>query len=291
MLLGTLAEIWEDLNPFPILALSKKDQAPNPVVQTLKCFSIISNSKTILNTDTPKSHLNSLAGLRTISMGWIIYGHLYMYGQFLSGAGLLENRLLPSQIASGEAGWGYEIILNAFPSVDTFFFMSGLLVAYLSFGELDRKRFNLTLFYVHRYLRLGIPLGLTIAFTAAFFPFLAVGPNVYEGAVQQADLCKETGWRTMLYINNFWTQDEQVSKILRKNRLNVNILLFQCIPQTWYLANDMQFYILSPLLILPLYKNRTLGFTVCGVVYGVLTFLMGYLVIHYELPPSNTFPT
>ena len=95
----------------------------------------------------------------------------------------------------------------------------------------------------------------------------------------------------MLYINNFWTQDEQVSKILRKNRLNVNILLFQCIPQTWYLANDMQFYILSPLLILPLYKNRTLGFTVCGVVYGVLTFLMGYLVIHYELPPSHTFPT
>jgi peptidoglycan/LPS O-acetylase OafA/YrhL len=52
--------------------------------------------------------------------------------------------------------YGVEVIQNAFYSVDTFFFMSGMLVAYLSFIELDKKRFNLPMFYLMRYIRLVI---------------------------------------------------------------------------------------------------------------------------------------
>lgn len=45
--------------------------------------------------------------------------------------------------------------LNASIAVDTFFVMSGLLVAYSLMKELDRNngRFNIVLFYLHRYLR------------------------------------------------------------------------------------------------------------------------------------------
>ena len=45
------------------------------------------------------------------------------------------------------------IVANAFPSVDTFFFLSGLLVGYLTFVQLHKKKFNLVVFYVHRYIR------------------------------------------------------------------------------------------------------------------------------------------
>ena len=40
-------------------------------------------------------------------------------------------------------------------SVDTFFLMSGCLVAYLMFKELDKSRGNVNfpLIYIHRYLR------------------------------------------------------------------------------------------------------------------------------------------
>lgn len=40
-------------------------------------------------------------------------------------------------------------------AVDTFFLMSGLLVAYLLLRELERNkgRFNVVYFYIHRYLR------------------------------------------------------------------------------------------------------------------------------------------
>ena len=49
-----------------------------------------------------------------------------------------------------------QAVINATVSVDTFFLMSGLLVAYLLLRELDRNkgRFNVPLFYIHRYLRL-----------------------------------------------------------------------------------------------------------------------------------------
>ena len=33
----------------------------------------------------------------------------------------------------------------------------------------------------------------------------------------------------------------------------VAICFFQCMGQSWYLANDMQFYILSPLIFVPFY--------------------------------------
>lgn len=48
-----------------------------------------------------------------------------------------------------------QAIFNAAVSVDTFFFLSGTLVAYLTFKELDRSkgRINWFMFYVHRYIR------------------------------------------------------------------------------------------------------------------------------------------
>ena len=47
-------------------------------------------------------------------------------------------------------------LANSYVAVDTFLLMSGLLVSYLFLHELDRinGRFNIVLFYLHRYLRL-----------------------------------------------------------------------------------------------------------------------------------------
>ena len=98
MLVGTLVEIWELINPFPILAMTGKDQQENMLVKILKCFSIYSNGKQILDTDTGKGHLNSLSGIRTISMCWIIYGHLYLICQYQIQFGYIENRFAVQEV-------------------------------------------------------------------------------------------------------------------------------------------------------------------------------------------------
>ena len=37
--------------------------------------------------------MNSLSGIRSISMCWIIYGHLYLIANSLSSQGYIENRM------------------------------------------------------------------------------------------------------------------------------------------------------------------------------------------------------
>jgi peptidoglycan/LPS O-acetylase OafA/YrhL len=49
----------------------------------------------------------------------------------------------------------FQAVTNAFPSVDTFFLLSGCLLAYLALKELDKTkgRLNWIMLIVHRYLR------------------------------------------------------------------------------------------------------------------------------------------
>ena len=51
--------------------------------------------------------------------------------------------------------WWTQGVGNGTIAVDTFLLMGGLLVSYLLLKELDRNKgkFNVTLFYLHRYLR------------------------------------------------------------------------------------------------------------------------------------------
>ena len=55
--------------------------------------------------------------------------------------------------------------------------------------------------------------------------------------------CNKYWWTNLLYINNLYPWD--TSKV--------------CMDWTWYLANDMQFYVLAPLLLIPLYYLYPLG--------------------------------
>ncbi len=57
------------------------------------------------------------------------------------------------QLLTNRSTVGYEIVINGYLGVDSFFFMSGLLVAYFSLQEMEKKRFNIILYYVHRAIR------------------------------------------------------------------------------------------------------------------------------------------
>lgn len=63
--------------------------------------------------------------------------------------------LNPTAELEDAKAWWFQGLGNGTVSVDTFLLMSGLLVSFLLLKELDKTkgRFNLGLFYVHRYLR------------------------------------------------------------------------------------------------------------------------------------------
>ena len=110
--------------------------------------------------------------------------------------------------------------------------MSGLLVCYLSLGAMEKGRFNIVSFYVHRiirytllilkmiassnfyfllnylFYRLTIPLGLTILFVSAIPQYMGYGPFFLFNTGQ---VCKDEGWKILLYVNNFYEESGGVS--------------------------------------------------------------------------------
>ncbi|CAI2354034.1 unnamed protein product [Caenorhabditis sp. 36 PRJEB53466] len=97
-------------------------------------FSLWSNSEMILSVKEHKpGYIRSLDCIRALSIVWIVSAHSY-------------NFHFPNNILGGSIGYfGYpsvprHLILNAFFSIDTFFILSGVVVAYLFFRSKPKRQ-------------------------------------------------------------------------------------------------------------------------------------------------------
>lgn len=96
--------------------------------------------------------------------------------------------------------FGMQTFGNASVSVDTFFLMSGLLVSFFLLRELDRNKgkFNVGLYYLHRYLRLTIVYAFILGFIATLIVYVGTGPNWYSVNLY-SNACRNAWWRQFLY--------------------------------------------------------------------------------------------
>jgi len=236
IVLGTLADVFS--------MFGNEKESPTYGKQLLLSFSLYTNLKELMNTQVKsKDTLTCLDGMRFISMTWVVLGHNFI---FSTNSLIFNNFKILADIFSGKWGVEFEAIANALPSVDSFFLFSGLLVGYLTFKELDRckGKFNLIMYYVHRYIRLSIPLALIIAFVIAFLPTLARTTDsqlTHDIADGQASRCREYGWSILLYVNNFIEHGSD------------------CIGVIWYTCDDMIFFWLSFFVVYPMWNNTRSG--------------------------------
>jgi peptidoglycan/LPS O-acetylase OafA/YrhL len=124
------------------------------------------------------------------------------------------------------------------------------------------------MFYVHRYIRLTGIYALVVGTSATLLKFFAVGP--YSTLIQtEVDACKKEWWTNILYVNNLqWIGD----------------MITMCMPVSWYLANDMQFFLISPLIIYPIWR-----YNLYGVGVGFLWLVAG-TIIPMVIVGVNNFP-
>ncbi|XP_017146827.1 nose resistant to fluoxetine protein 6 [Drosophila miranda] len=171
-----------------------------------------------------------LHGIRCLTIIWIILGHGYMF--------LL---LAPNVNAYEIIAWAqtpYSMVLQSgTTSVDTFFLLSGLLLVMSTLRELERTsgRLHVPLMYLHRVVRLTPVLALAVLFFMTLFPRLDSGP-LWKQFTASSQLCSDTWWATLLYVQNYAAPGRM------------------CLGHSWYLAVDMQLYVISPLLLIALYK-------------------------------------
>ena len=218
----------------------------NPL-EFITAFSVFKNVGMILSTKQPPTAITSLNGIRVISMGWVILGHTFLWCY-----GITSNPLyVVTNVASR---FSAQPIVNGYFSVDSFFFLSGTLVAYLTLREMERKkgRFPVITYYIHRYLRLTMVYAFVLFFWWTLTVYLGSGPEWYllagKGSANY-EACNKYWWTNILYINNFYPWK----------------LGDECMGWTWYLANDMQFFILAPLVLIPLYFSFPIGLAIAAI--------------------------
>ncbi|KAF1757966.1 hypothetical protein GCK72_014424 [Caenorhabditis remanei] len=223
-------------------------------------FSMLSNGRSLMRISKNLNNLKGVECIRFISFTWVVSGHIW---------GTWMNADNPFKIIDILNTRSYEIWLNAFFSVDTFFFLSGLMLSYSFLPKLSKRKamdpMVWAVFYLHRILRLTPAYLSFIIFYATYGPLTDFGPNEL---VRREDMenCKKYGWKNLLYINNIYEP--------RKN----------CLSISWYMASDTQMYLFSPLLLVAFLFGPIPGILFSITVIVLSTFLNYWLFLHYDLP-------
>ncbi|XP_063984197.1 nose resistant to fluoxetine protein 6 isoform X4 [Diachasmimorpha longicaudata] len=253
-------------------------QQLNVCEELLLSFSVRENMRTICDPGVGRDTISTIHGLRAISMGWVILGHtcivIFKYSDNMEYRKVVEKRFL------------FQTITNGAFSVDTFFFMGGLLVAYLFFrtnamGDLNKltqgtrglvagflKFIGLLLY---RFCRLTTPYMYVLGVVQVAMKWFHAN-SVFEPPTPDHENCPNYWWRNLLYINTLFPVDEM------------------CMLWSWYVADDTQFYIVGAvILVIATNHLKVAAFSV--VTLMVSSWLTtGYIALVNNHMPSSDDP-
>ena len=190
----------------------------------------------------PKSHTPALDGFRALSILWVVALHVYWF------TGLLVPMEVYQDIV---ASVPFKGIMSGSLGVDTFFVMSGFLIASQVFLEIDKTQtVDLKKFYLKRAFRL-LP---------AYYLVLIVIELIIPS-------CQNV-WANFLYVNNFLPVQES------------------CMGWSWSLAIEEQFYLVFPVFAIWLSARKNPLAWLWG--FLGLSFVIN-IVVFFTNPISNPF--
>ncbi|XP_053614061.1 nose resistant to fluoxetine protein 6-like [Plodia interpunctella] len=234
----------------------KSNQETNAII---KAFCVKENGENLLKVNK-EGGAEVLYGVRFLTICLIVLDHLVgiQYG------GPISNGLyVDGEINSFKA----MLLLHDDLFVDTFFFLSGFLLATAVAKSLP----NLFIMFLKRYVRLIVAFALVIFYICAVFPYTGSGPLWNRAIEADTGKCKKTWWISLLMLNNYIDTE--------------NI----CLIVSWYIASDFHFFIVT-LLIYWIYKH----YPKIGITLGVTLFtasMAATSVINYmnNLSPVQLF--
>ncbi|XP_055913719.1 nose resistant to fluoxetine protein 6-like [Eupeodes corollae] len=201
-------------------------------VPVLLAFSVLTNGKKLfaINTKRSRNSIDCFNGIRVLSTLWIVCHHINSNLYFMQNTNFIKF----NEFAKTFFYMPFAMATNA---VNTFLFIGGLLVAFNGFRDLDKTKgkINVVMNVVHRYIRLTpiVAVGLLLAY--GIYELLFTGP--FRDRAISANSCDGSNWwPILLYIQNYY--------VTKKT----------CYDEAWYLAVDFQLYVLSPLLLVPMWK-------------------------------------
>ncbi|OWF42585.1 nose resistant to fluoxetine protein 6-like [Mizuhopecten yessoensis] len=202
-----------------------------------KAFALQLNIPKIVSGKTGPNSIGCIHGIRFFTITWVMLCHTYVYlVMTFPNVWSLEN---PLNYIEMTHNFSFQIILGGTSAVDTFFMLSGMMLSYTQLKNLQTLKTKLTgrnvggyvfHYFFHRLWRLTPIYMITILMFATVSEYMKSGP-LMPTSFPYIENCKESWWTNLLYVNNLVMTDKP------------------CGGWSWYLANDMQFYTVSLLIL------------------------------------------
>ncbi|CAL1281407.1 unnamed protein product [Larinioides sclopetarius] len=257
LILGT----WMEMSCEPIHSPSK--YLGNRI---LLSFSAISNFKRLISTKTSDENLRCLHGIQFFTITWVVYGHAYLYpGMFSTNYSTLFR--MPDVTSQPVA----QMVVNGSEAVDTFLFIGGMLVCYLTVKrvKIEKKSFNIFSFIFYKLWRI-VPMLYFILLISTLGPLLGSGPVFHETMRDSVYSCFHSWWQNALFINNFFHAKEM------------------CLKHTWFVSCDLQLYLLSIFVIFPLIWSKKIGLALNSLIVVASVVYTGVATYFFDLSPTVT---
>lgn len=182
---------------------------------------------------------NVMSGLKCIGLIWIICAHTFLMGPITDRNLIFTEKLTKTYFAN--------VIITAHLMVDTFFTLSGILASYLIFkqGIHKIKTSHWIIMTIHRYWRLTPIYLFCYWFAKSIGKSLGTGPFWDYGtaaASPRLNCENESWWWALLHLSDFKSPKEH------------------CVPFSWFIANGIKFWCLTPLFLTLIYKSIRRGY-------------------------------
>ncbi|OMJ73564.1 hypothetical protein SteCoe_27728 [Stentor coeruleus] len=224
-------------------------------------WSIYGNIKKLFSTEgfDKKNPLNCVNAIKVLSIAWVCFGHTELYRAQISvvlnvdDLGLYTKHVYFSFVYGGQL------------AVDSFFWVSGLLQGVIMTKKLAENSINRGVLVLNRVFRV-LPLFLMIILLSwALVKYIGNGPRWYfaDGFMHRG--CKDYFWTYVLLINNF---------VIPKDNNN-------CLVGSWYIPNDVQFFIIA-LIIIHLYVNKSRIYGWVLIFFTISFSILTTIIIAYD---------
>lgn len=231
IVLGTLIDVLTSRTK------AKRSKCVALLIETFKGFSLVSNTRMLLSVAKDKGSdsygYRFLHGVRFLSIAWVVVGHCY------GSPSDTWSRVISNVIFAEK--WTTMIVPAGFIGVDTFFFLSGFLLAYVVAKQKRTGPVLVIVAVVRRYIRTMVP-PFFVIMCMYMLPALTSGPDAKAYFDKFYNEVKEH-WKTLLLqVDNYNHQYDGSGRL-------------PIIPHFWYLSLDFQFFLVS-LIILLLFKSK-----------------------------------
>ncbi|XP_018044351.1 PREDICTED: nose resistant to fluoxetine protein 6-like [Atta colombica] len=265
---GNVKHVSKDINT----EINVFSYQKNIIGEILICFSVYTNTKEIFRTKLDTGTISTLHGVRFLGMCCIIMSHTVIYAM-----DFIDNKI-----------WVWRrqfyhinnyIVGIRIVSIDFYFLLSGCLVTYIYLmskmnkGQIEsncrEKLIELFVHIIKRFIRLTPAYMMVLGIFQLSSVWFDKTSQFYVSE-KSHETCAKYWWRNLLYINNFFGLDAM------------------CMSWSWYIANDMQLYIITMILLILSTTYFYTAVTILGALLIVSIILSGYTSYVYEIVPFQT---